>query len=78
MLSAGPPVRRSYDPALTLGYRLPAPLTAQRQTDDIGAALNRHGVNLNQIARHMNAGRGAPPYLSALIGPHQFHPGRDL
>jgi hypothetical protein len=27
----------------------------------------RIGVNLNQIARHMNAGREAPPDLSALI-----------
>jgi Bacterial mobilisation protein (MobC) len=30
-------------------------------------ALLRIGVNLNQIAHHMNAGRGAPPGLSALI-----------
>jgi Bacterial mobilisation protein (MobC) len=33
----------------------------------VAAALLRLGVNLNQIARHMNAGRGAPPDLSALI-----------
>lgn len=31
------------------------------------AALNRVGVNLNQIARHMNAGRNAPADLHATL-----------
>jgi hypothetical protein len=51
----------------TLGYLLPAPLAVQREQARLGAMLNRLAVNLNQIARHMNAGRGAPAYLSALI-----------
>ena len=51
----------------TLGYRMPAPLAVQRAQARFGSILNRLAVNLNQIARHMNAGRGAPPYLSALI-----------
>ena len=42
----------------TLGYRLPAALAAQQATASIGAAFNRLGVNLNQIARHLNAGGG--------------------
>ena len=41
-----------------LGYRLPADLAAQQATASIGAAFNRLGVNLNQIARHLNAGGG--------------------
>jgi hypothetical protein len=54
----------------SLGYRLPASLAVQRHVAALAAlavALLRLGVNLNQIARHMNAGRGAPPDLSALI-----------
>jgi Bacterial mobilisation protein (MobC) len=33
----------------------------------LAVALLRLGVNLNQIAHRMNAGRGAPPELAALI-----------
>jgi hypothetical protein len=51
----------------SLGYRLPAVLAVQRQAAAQAVALLRIGVNLNQIARHMNAGREAPPDLSALI-----------
>jgi len=50
-----------------LGYRLPASLAVQRHVAALAVALLRLGVNLNQIAHHMNAGRGAPPDLSALI-----------
>lgn len=51
----------------SLGYRLPANLAAQQDTARAATALIRLGVNLNQIARHMNAGRGAPPHLAALL-----------
>jgi hypothetical protein len=51
----------------SLSYRLPAALAVQRHLAALAVALLRIGVNLNQIARHMNAGRGAPPDLSALI-----------
>lgn len=51
----------------SLGYRLPPASPDQQALAALVHELNRHGVNLNQIARHMNAGRGAPPYLSALI-----------
>jgi len=51
----------------SLSYRLPAALAVQRHVAALAVALLRLGVNLNQIARHMNAGRAAPPDLSALI-----------
>ena len=51
----------------SLSYRLPAALAVQRHVAALAVALLRIGVNLNQIAHHMNAGRGAPPDLSALI-----------
>ena len=51
----------------SLSYRLPASLALQRHVAALAVALLRLGVNLNQIARHINAGRGAPPDLSALI-----------
>ena len=51
----------------SLGYRLPATLAAQRHHAALAVALLRIGVNLNQIAHHMNAGRDAPPELLALI-----------
>lgn len=50
-----------------LSYRLPAPSAEARQRSHAIAELNRLGVNLNQIARHMNAGRPPPPDLAALI-----------
>jgi hypothetical protein len=51
----------------TLGYRLPVALAVQRHVAAVAVALLRIGVNLNQIARRMNEGRGAPPELLALI-----------
>ena len=51
----------------SLNYRLPAALAVQRHVAALAVALLRIGVNLNQIAHHTNAGRGAPPDLSALI-----------
>lgn len=51
----------------SLGHGLPPVMPEQQAQAALVLELNRHGVNLNQIARHMNAGRGAPPYLSALI-----------
>src|SRR5256714_7603476 len=51
----------------SLSYRLPAALAVQRHVAALAVALLRIGVNLNQIAHHMNAGRGAPPQLLALI-----------
>src|SRR5215212_10635906 len=56
----------------SLSYRLPASLAMQRHVAALAVALLRLGVNLNQIARHMNAGRGAPPDLSALIARINF------
>lgn len=47
-----------------LSYRLPANLADQQAAAALGAALNRIGVNLNQIARHFNT-PGAPPALKA-------------
>ncbi len=44
----------------TLGYRLPEAAAAHQARASLGAAFNRLGVNLNQIARHLNAG-GEPP-----------------
>jgi hypothetical protein len=51
----------------SLSYRLPVALAVQRHVAACAVALLRLGVNLNQIARRMNAGRGAPPELLALI-----------
>ena len=51
----------------TLGVPLP-PQSADRVTrDKLAASLLRIGVNLNQITKHMNAGRHAPPELPALV-----------
>lgn len=68
-----------------LGIPLPAGAAEQRTRAALATALLRLGVNLNQIARHMNAGRAAPSYLPALIEDIQRHverlvddePGRD-
>jgi hypothetical protein len=51
----------------SLSYRLPAALAVQRHVAALAVALLRLGVNLNQIAHRMNAGRGSPPELLALI-----------
>ena len=51
----------------TLGRPMPAAVAEQRTRAALATALLRIGVNLNQITRHMNAGRGAPSHLSDLI-----------
>jgi hypothetical protein len=68
----------------TLGWRMPPLAPERRDRAALTTALLRLGVNLNQIAHHMNAGRSAPPILPALIGDIRAHidrlhdePGRD-
>jgi uncharacterized protein (DUF1778 family) len=41
----------------TLGYRLPEAAAVQQARASLGAAFNRLGVNLNQIAHKLNSGR---------------------
>ncbi|MCJ2015880.1 MobC family plasmid mobilization relaxosome protein [Methylobacterium sp. E-065] len=41
----------------SLGYRLPPTQAAARSEAVIATALMRLGVNLNQVAKHLNAGR---------------------
>lgn len=57
----------------TLGQPLPAAVAEQRTRAALATALLRLGVNLNQITRHMNAGRGAPSHLPALIADIRGH-----
>lgn len=45
----------------------PPALADRQQTAVVATALIRLGNNLNQIARHMNAGRAAPPDLGPLL-----------
>jgi len=40
----------------TLGYRLPEAAAAQQARASLGAAFNRLGVNMNQIAYRLNSG----------------------
>nr|WP_164727071.1 plasmid mobilization relaxosome protein MobC [Shimia sediminis] len=57
----------------TLGVPLP-PQSADRETrDKLATSLLRIGVNLNQITKHMNAGRHAPPELPALVATINTH-----
>ena len=57
----------------TLGVPLP-PQSADRQTrDKLATALLRIGVNLNQITKHMNAGRAAPPELRMIAAEINTH-----
>lgn len=57
----------------TLGVALP-PQSADRQTrDKLATSLLRIGVNLNQISKHMNAGRHAPPELPAIVATINTH-----
>jgi hypothetical protein len=57
----------------TLGVPLP-PQSADRQTrDKLATSLLRIGVNLNQITKHMNAGRHAPPDLPAIVATINTH-----
>lgn len=51
-----------------LRYRLPPNVAKAHSQAVMATALIRLGVNLNQIAKHMNAGRRAPEEdLNALI-----------
>lgn len=43
-----------------LNVRMPANAVVQQHKAETTTALLRLGVNLNQIAKHMNAGRAAP------------------
>ncbi len=57
----------------TLGVPLP-PQSADRQTrDKLATSLLRIGVNLNQITKHINAGRHAPPELPAIVATINTH-----
>jgi hypothetical protein len=44
----------------SLGVRLPAGAVDRQAQAEATAALLRLGINLNQIAKHVNAGRAAP------------------
>ena len=44
----------------SLGLRMPANAAVSQQKAELTTALLRLGVNLNQIAKHVNAGRAAP------------------
>lgn len=57
----------------TLGRSLPASVAEQRTRAALATALLRLGVNLNQITRHMNAGRYAPYHLPELINDIRGH-----
>ena len=51
-----------------LGYRMPRSGIEQQKMAELTTALLRIGVNLNQIAHHVNAGRSTPVVeLSDLI-----------
>ena len=54
-----------------VGYRLPS--RNARDLEGLLLEVNRIGVNLNQITRHMNAGRFAPPHLPDLIEDIRAH-----
>lgn len=60
----------------SLGYRMPVSRSAEQGRDLLATALLRLGVNLNQIAKHMNAGRAAPDHLSELIAVIDEHVAR--
>ena len=57
----------------TLSRPMPAHVAEQRTRATLATALLRLGVNLNQITRHMNAGRFAPPHLPELIEDIRAH-----
>ena len=57
----------------TLGIPLPPQAADRVVRDKLATALLRVGVNLNQIAKHMNAGRTAPPYLPDLLSDIRNH-----
>lgn len=51
----------------SLAQPLPASVAEQRTRAALATALLRLGVNLNQITRHMNAGRSEPFHLPQLL-----------
>lgn len=52
----------------TLGVRMPAGGVDRQQAAEATTALLRLGVNLNQIAKHTNAGRTPPAdYIADLV-----------
>ena len=57
----------------TLAQPMPASVAEQRTRATLATALLRLGVNLNQITRHMNAGRYAPYHLPELINDIRGH-----
>lgn len=57
----------------TLGRPLPASVADQHTRATLATALLRLGVNLNQITRHMNAGRPAPFHLPELLNDIRGH-----
>ena len=57
----------------TLGRPLPAHVAEQQTRATLATALLRLGINLNQITRHMNAGRFAPYHLPELINDIRGH-----
>lgn len=56
-----------------LGRAMPAAAIDNRARSVLAAALLRLGVNLNQLVRHMNAGRAESVQLPALIGDIRAH-----
>lgn len=50
-----------------LGYRLPERVTRRQAKAAVATAINSVGINLNQIAKRMNQGEGAPPELLDLV-----------
>lgn len=56
-----------------LGRRLPLPKAEEKANATMATALLRIGVNLNQIAKNMNAGRGMPMHLPNLVADIRAH-----
>ncbi|MBP0618305.1 plasmid mobilization protein [Jiella mangrovi] len=56
-----------------LGRAMPATKAAEAHRAKLATALLRIGVNLNQIAKHVNAGRTAPYHLPDLINEIRGH-----
>ena len=56
-----------------LGRAMPASAIEHRARATLATALLRIGVNLNQLVRHMNAGRAESIQLPALIGDIRAH-----
>lgn len=57
----------------TLQRPLPPSVVEQRTRATLATALLRLGINLNQIARHTNAGRSIPFHLPELLNDIRGH-----